>query len=599
MVTLLYCNSHHLCCFVCFILQIEIFCRADTTSALPTVIQRGISSESYDTAQFESAVQPALVLLLMAVVSRCGIDELKSQFRVEIEQKIDQMLKQARKVSLLASDEYSKTMIGDRVSRFIVSRLTIAMDELCERKTTEEDSSAALYEDDMTMALMLSLRDDIEAQAIHACDILQSSMQSAFCDNSVAEVASNGGDDQSSLLVSTSPFEIKDITLHIVDQDTKKRFFQDRSRLDELKSQVREEGERSETVQRLRESLFSVETERKGYREKIAELRATLQELEVQENEATTRIESLSSQLVLEEQKEVADTKQLNEDIAQTKEAVRYGNLVFGLGGMMKSYNKSIEKATAFKTGREIQYNYPDVSSSDNDSSAVEPLAGETTLLRAMEDYLSKVRKYFLKEANCFTQLNQRLTTKTAEVRALESELAQYNNVKGLFATSTIPTQIKQAIERNVRLIQAYKQKLLTHTDHGRVMYEKLLSSLEVYRANTATESESEGAANLFPSNLLAGVPAAIRILQIVNQNCERLAPFVKETSEKEVGSDSATCNPALIASQSEKSPPKVSPLRSYVPPKLNWAKQEASTPKRKSLLDIQKEELTRSKDHA
>ena len=550
-------------------------------------------------------MQPALVLLLMAVMSRCGIDELKSQFRVELEQKIDQMLKQARKVSLLSSDEYSETMIGDRVSRFIVSRLTIAMDELREHKTTDEDSSTALYEDDMTMALMLSLRDDVEAQAMHACDKLQSSMQSAFCDNSLTEIASSGSDDRSSLLVSTNPFEIKDITLHIVDQDTKKRFFQDRSRLDELKSQVREEGERSETVQRLRESLFSVETKRKGYREKIAELRAALQELEAQESEATTRIESLSSQLILEEQKEVADTKQLNEDIAQTKEAVRYGNLVFGLGGMMKSYSKSIEKATAFKTGREIQYNEPGISSSDNDSSAVEPLAEETILLRAMEDYLSKVRKYFLKEAHCFTQLNQRLATKNAEVRALESELAQYNSVKGLFATSTIPTQIKQAIERNIRLIQAYKQKLATHTDHGRVMYEKLLSSLEVYRANSATESESEGVANLFPSNLLAGVPAAIRILQIVEQNCERLAHFVKETSEEEIASISATYNPDLDASQTEKPPPKASPLRSYVPPKLNWAspkkkkEQEESTTQRKSLLDIQKEELTRSKDDA
>ena len=68
----------------------------------------------------------------------------------------------------------------------IMSRLTIAMGELHEHKTIEEESSTALYEDDMTMALMLSLRDDVEAQAIHACDILQSipeSLEEAFEDN--------------------------------------------------------------------------------------------------------------------------------------------------------------------------------------------------------------------------------------------------------------------------------------------------------------------------------------------------------------------------------------------------------------------------------
>ena len=61
----------------------------------------------------------------------------------------------------------------------IMSRLTIAMGELHEHKTIEEESSTALYEDDMTIY-------DVEAQAIHACDILQSipeSLEEAFEDN--------------------------------------------------------------------------------------------------------------------------------------------------------------------------------------------------------------------------------------------------------------------------------------------------------------------------------------------------------------------------------------------------------------------------------
>ena len=141
--------------FICSVLQMEIFCRAETTSALPTVIQRGVSSEIDGSTRVETTVQPALVLLLMAVMTRCGIVDLKTKFRGELEQKIEQMLKQARKVSLLASDEYSENMIGDRVSRFIVSRLAIAMDEMHEHEKMQSECSTTLYEADMMMALML------------------------------------------------------------------------------------------------------------------------------------------------------------------------------------------------------------------------------------------------------------------------------------------------------------------------------------------------------------------------------------------------------------------------------------------------------------
>ena len=51
-------------------------------------------------------------------------------------------------------------------------------------------------------------------------------------------------------LQSTSSFEINDITLHIVDQETKNRFDEERSRLEELKLHVPEEGETSETVRK-------------------------------------------------------------------------------------------------------------------------------------------------------------------------------------------------------------------------------------------------------------------------------------------------------------------------------------------------------------
>ena len=401
-------------------------------------------------------------------------------------------------------------------------------------------------------------------------------------------------------LQSTSSFEINDITLHIVDQETKNRFDEERSRLEELKLQVPEEGETSETVRNLHESLISLESKRKEYREKITKLRAVLEEIEAQEKDVSVQIESISKHLVEEEQIDDAKTKCLEENIAQSNKSMRYRNLVSGLAGMMKTYSKSIENATASKTGKRNPSNDSDELASGKMATDIT----EASTLRAMEDYLTKIRKYLVKEAYCFTRLNHRLATKTAEVTSLQSELAQYNNVKGLFATSTIPTQINQAIGRNERLIQAYNQKLLAQADEGRVIYEDLLARLETYNTNTAT---ADGSTRLFLSELLQGVPEAIRTLKI---DCVKLMPFMKEPEEEaeETNSNSITIentsDPAAPQSESHQPPPLSVAAPTFFP-KLVWASASAkqvsvaSKEPKVSLLDIQKEELIRSRESA
>jgi len=577
--------------------EFEIFCRAEETSALPMVIRRGISTEIEDTSRFETAVQPALVRLLLAVMNRCGIDELQTTFRGELEEKIEQMLKQARKISLLTPDVDDEDMIARRVSRFVVSRLTIAMDKKIKYDKNQTEVSNALEEEDEAMATLLSQRDDLKANATRAYETVQKSMHLKEQSNGTAK-------DEDCSSSSTTSSEMDDITLHIVDEETKKRFIEERSRLEELKSQVREQGESGDAVRCLQESAVSLETKRKGYRDEIAKLRAALEELEAKEKDMSLKIESLSTQIVEEEENKETKAKQLEKDLAQVKESVRYANLVSGLAGMMKNYGRSIEKAATLMTGPAIQNNDSDHNSIGNKTDDTETIT-EASALHVMEDYLSNARDYFLKEADCFNQLKHRLTTKTAEVAALQTELAQYNSVKGLFATATIPTQIKQAIERNKRLVQAYNQTLLTQKDAGRLMYEELLFRLENYRASTTVDSETE---DLFPTVLLKGVPAAIRLLKIVDQDCEDLAPFVVQEPEIEEDSTHNSVATESVTTTSEIPPPSPRSVTSvpsspYVAPKLNWAsakkKQAGSKKPKKSLLDIQKEELTRSLENA
>ena len=580
-------DSRFFVSFCTVILQVEIFCRAEETSALPTVLRRGISSEIEEHSRFESAVQPALVRLLFSVMNRCGIDELEATSQGELVEKIEQMLKQARKVSLLAPDIDDENMIGGKVSRFIASRLRIAMDEKKQFEKNQKEVSNALDEDDEAMTALLYQRDDLKANAKRAYETVQKSMQSN-------EQSNDDEVDEACMPSSSTSFETDDITLHIVDQETKNRFEEERSCLEELKSQIREEGESNHTVNGLRMSVLAVEAERKVYQEEIAKLRAALEELEGKEKFASLTIESLSTQIVEEEQKNEARAKQLEEDMTQAKESVRYANLVAGLAGMMKSYGRSMEKVTTSKTGKSSQNVNSDQSTVDAKVDVSESTT-EVSALHAMEDYLSNVRNYFLKEAECLTQLKHRLTTKTAGVTALQSELAQYDSVKGLFSSSILPTQIKQTIEKDKRLIHAYTQRLSAQKDAGSAMYEELLSRLESYKTNTA-DSETEG---LFPSELLQGVPAAIQVLKI---DCDKLASFVKEPDERE----STTKSVATESVASENSPPSPRsttsvPSSPYMAPKLVWAsakkKQYCSKETKKSLVDIQKEELNKAKD--
>jgi len=601
--------------------EVELFCRAEKTSALPTVVRRGILFKTDDNKRFESAVQPAIVGLLMAVLNRCGVDSFSGDAKAEIVERMGATLKHARKVSLLAKDQTiidDEKVISDRVSRFIVSRLTRAMDEMNEYKKNNNDYPGEISrsinvgnDNDVAMAALMSERDVIIADAKRSFASAKRSMDSLFVDTATNMSSNTVINGHASLLQPTSSLEIQNIILHIVDEETKKRLDGEKSRLEVLKSQARPEGEISDTVKRLRESLLSLKTKRQAYQEKIAELKAALHELESQDEEAAFRIESISTQLGEEEQSDDLKTKQLEQDLAVVNESVRYGNLVSGLAGMMKTYGKSIEKATAWKMGKKIT---DDSLLKYNEKESAE-IVTETSTLCAMVEYLSKIRSYFLKEADCATKLRQRLLTKKVEVSVLQSELSQYNGVKGI--VPTIIAQTQKSIAEKEQIIRADNHRITALTDDGRFMYNELLTRLKTYHSKTTENTKTDGAkksnsvmlAELFPTELLRDVPVAIQALGIV-QTCDELAPFVKEravekstnNSEKEPtlerlqlsieNSVAVRQSPAVVAAVAPPVPPTTAP-------KLSWAtsraKFEVASQEKHSLLEIQKEEMIRS----
>jgi hypothetical protein len=200
---------------------------------------------------------------------------------------------------------------------------------------------------------------------------------------------------------------------------------------------------------------------------------------------------------------------------------------------------------------------------------------------------------------------------------------------------STTIAQIEESIAGKERAISANTQRLANISNDGKVMYNELLARLQNYIANTDQNNNSNETedntdtdilADLFPTELLLDVPAAIRALNIA-QDCDRLESYVKEGATQEsvdnsnesapvpdvsvtIGNGLPTEDPvsaARPAPSTAVAPPLVAVAAHAVSvaPKFSWASpgaKLAAAPKEKfSLLDIQKEEqeLIRSRDNS
>ena len=263
------------------------------------------------------------------------------------------------------------------------------------------------------------------------------------------------------------------------------------------------------------------------------------------------------------------------------------------LAGMMKTYGKSLEKATAKvksgKNGKNKKNNNDNNGDKDADKDAMTMNNNDLTTptmdaSSAMEDYLVKIRNYFLTEARCENQLRRRILQKTTEVAELKSELAQYTSIEGLgLMMVTTTAQIQKQISENEISIQKDSKRIAALIEDGRSMYDELLARLECAEETyektmtTATamiestssnndnnENENDddnvsvndknnnnNLATLFPTALLRDVPAAIKALQIIvptssSNNSNRLEKFVKEgdpaaSKEEELSSSSSS----------------------------------------------------------
>jgi hypothetical protein len=542
-----------------FLVQIEELCVAQKTKAFSTVFKRGID-EANDNTQFETAILPGLVRLVFGPLKKYGI-QMEAAEEVALEESVESLLKQARKVVILEEADNGNNDISGQVTDFIVARISEAIQTA---KLSSDDSISRAVSTPVTgrksldknkVSAFITKREMQKLFAKKAGIVARSSMEkllpngNGFMMNGSSSRADSVSD---GVAVPT-----------LVDEVTLAKFDERRMAVEELKSKGRDRE--SPRLKELRSVVSDLESERLAVQGKIAELKVTLQKLESEDEELAIKLGSVEGDIAEEQMKDSAEAKSLEEQLRKAKEAAKYGNLVGSLSGMMKSYAKTVETATIKKL------------KADEESKSLEELASSN-----MGVYLQQLSKYFAAESQCLLQLKSRLQLNTTNVTNLRLEMEQ---MAGLGLTTTI-SQIEDSISSSEQMIKSDSQMLVAFMNDAAAMVDDLVNRLAAYHE----ASKLSGALEPLHKGLLADIKASVddagiaggERLKVYSPPSRAASPIVKTDFTDTAVSSVATPSPQALK------------FSAGVLPKLTWASSvPSSVPQRKpSLLDIQKEEL-------
>lgn len=491
----------------------------------------------------------------------------------EVEASLEDILKEARIVYLCTdsnSDE-GQDGIPNRVARFITSHISHIVKEA--QVSTVAEPVPSKRRDPISTLLWKREMQKIEAK--RAGNAAQSSMTNWLVARGI-ESSGSGTKVHSNTVFDLSA---EDAMLALVDEDTKASFDMQKTVVEELESEAGR-GE-SEAVQELRESLDSVESERLTVQEKIAKLKAALVVLETQDEELAQQIGSLKGSILKQQLDDGERAKKLNDQLEQAKAVLKYGNSIKSLAVTLTTYSKSMKKAARHF----------------DESNKVESSASSKMFL-----FLQHVRNYFLSEAECLQQLRHRIHLNRLELSDLQLDLGQCEGA-GLDINAI---ELEESIAIKKTQINADSKRVASFLDDASVLFEEMIGRLEEY--SVAAKAEDGGLEPVHLS-ILQGVPAAVKILKIPNATA-RLEDFMSSielTDEESVNNFKVLSEASSVSKPPPPPPVPRKPLQpsitqqENISPRLTWARKaipSTSTTARKSLLDIQKEELE-SKCHA
>jgi hypothetical protein len=292
---------------------------------------------------------------------------------------------------------------------------------------------------------------------------------------------------------------------------------------------------------------------------------------------------SVESDIALEQMHASNQMKDLNQQLEEAKEAVKYGNSVLDLAGMLKTFGESLESATTASLQETEQ------------SKSAEELAS-----MKMEHYLQQLRGYFLTEVQCIEELKSLVASNQSQLTSLKLELEQ---VSGLGMT-TVTGQIETSIASKEKSVIGDSKRIVAFTNDATSMLANLVARLDAY-----TRLAKQAALGLQSVHVSLLIDIRSALTKLGATYGDRLNAFIPVSADnKPTVTTEFTATTAYSVATPPSSVPTPAPSEKSVPllvgnapatlPKLAWAtssKPAKSVPK-PSLLDIQKEELESKK---
>ena len=339
---------------------------------------------------------------MVAILNKCG---MSAESVGEAKESFEAVLKLARKTHLAQKVQPIEPALSENVAKFIVSRLSLAVDE---SKLASGDGGGQKLEEESSNSLASSLASGADRgitelmtkRDMHKVAAKKSSVLTRLAFNTL--VAQNGSTPSS---VSAREVEVEksDILLAVLGERGKEAVDQKRTELTSLKAQL-QAGE-PEHIQELRKSCDEYQSERLLIAQRIAELRQSIEKLEIYDAELCAKIVDIESEIEEDSLSRNQQNGLLAENLEQAQKVVRFGSSVGSLVDLLKIYDESLDKA---------------VNGSEETILEAENV-GEV-VANKMDMFLFRVRNYFVAEAECVDFLRSRVAACHKEV----GELVRY-----------------------------------------------------------------------------------------------------------------------------------------------------------------------------
>jgi hypothetical protein len=348
----------------------------------------------------------------VAILTKSGIAAASiATSRVSFES----VIKLARKAFLLQTNNHEdEKEFAKRVAKFMASRIAIAVEESKFAMSTENGGTTTapkLQEEvdllttgktatssmDSDISQLVSKRDMYKSAAKKSMVVARMALNTLASQNGF--LPTNATDSHSSREVE---MEKSDIFLAIVGAQGQQVIHQQRAHLHDLKTQV--QAQEPEHITELRSSEEDYISERQIIAQRIAELRQSIEKLEIYDAELCSKVLDIQADIEGDVVSRSVKNSQLDESLLQAQTAVKFGNSIGSLVDLLKAYDDSLEKA--------VNGSGPAFASTDN--------MGEVVSSK-MDAFLVRARNYFTSEAECVDFLRARISSSETTVGELVS----------------------------------------------------------------------------------------------------------------------------------------------------------------------------------